>query len=180
VGTQPLSITKTYGENATFSVSSPTQNVSFQWQVNLGAGFVNISNGGQYAGVTTSTLTISSVTVDNNSNQFRCILTTIEGCTAQSSNAVLTTLSPTSVSDLIGTTPEAYPNPTSSILFVPVNGKVVRVILSDITGKEVMDKLCPVGQSQIEMKVSTLKAGVYLLQTESKEGKSPIQKIVIQ
>ncbi len=181
IGTQPQNISRPYGQNATFTVSSPTQGVTFQWQANIGgAGFNNISDGGQYSGTNTATLTVASVTADNNGNQFRCIISTTQSCTAQSANATLSTTAPTFVADLIGTSPEAFPNPASSILSVPVNGKSVRVILSDLTGKEVMEKEVASGQTLVDLQVNTLKSGVYFLQTESKEGKSPMQKIVIQ
>jgi hypothetical protein len=180
LGTQPASISRTYGQNATFTVSSPTAGALYQWQANTGAGFTNISDGGQYSGTTTATLTVSAVTADNNGNQFRCIVSTAAGCTAQSANAVLSTTAPTSVSELTGSAPQAYPNPAGSVLRVPVDAKVLRVVLSDLAGKEVRSADAGKGETLIDLQVGTLKSGVYFLQTESRDGKSPVQKIAVQ
>ncbi|WP_200911933.1 hypothetical protein, partial [Pedobacter sp. Hv1] len=44
----------------------------YQWQVNTGSGFVDISNGGVYSNATTSTLTITGATGGMNGYTYRC------------------------------------------------------------------------------------------------------------
>jgi hypothetical protein len=53
-----------------------TQNTgtNYQWQENSGTGFVNISNGGVYQGVTTNTLQLSTVSASLNGYQYRCLV----------------------------------------------------------------------------------------------------------
>ncbi len=60
------------GGNASFSVSATGPGLIYQWQVNQGAGFINLSNGGGYSGVTTTTLNITNVGFVLNGYQYRC------------------------------------------------------------------------------------------------------------
>ncbi|MEO5647747.1 MAG: hypothetical protein ABIQ56_05260 [Chitinophagaceae bacterium] len=48
------------GSNTTFTVPSAGTGYTYQWQVNTGSGFTNISNGAPYSGVTTRTLTLTN------------------------------------------------------------------------------------------------------------------------
>ena len=62
------------GGNATFTATAPTSgnNIVHQWQVKIGAApFVNVANGGVYAGATTNTLTITGATAAMNGNIYR-------------------------------------------------------------------------------------------------------------
>jgi hypothetical protein len=74
-----------------------TTNNSFQWQTDIGFGFQNLSNAGQYSGTTTDSLTISNVTAQNNNQLLRCINTS-NGCVVTSSvdtvKIILPTLTP--------------------------------------------------------------------------------------
>jgi hypothetical protein len=73
VGTQPASQTMCAGGNATFSTSASNA-TGYQWQVNTGAGFANLSNGGAYNNVTTNTLSISAAPASFNGNSYRCVV----------------------------------------------------------------------------------------------------------
>ncbi len=72
------------GDNATFSITV-TGASAYQWQVNTGSGFVDISNGGVYSGVTTTTLTITEVTSAMDGYLYRCVA--IEASCETPSNA---------------------------------------------------------------------------------------------
>jgi hypothetical protein len=63
---------------------------SYQWQVDEGSGFGNITNGGVYDGANTNTLSITGVTLVMNNFQYRCVVSNPAGTTT-SHNAVLTT-----------------------------------------------------------------------------------------
>ncbi len=86
---QPQSQSVCEGDNALFSVTASGYNLSYQWQ----RGTVNISNGLQYSGVNTPTLTILSPTAALNGN-YRCVVTTTCGTGATSSPAALTVVAP--------------------------------------------------------------------------------------
>ena len=87
---QPSASTICTGANTTFSVSA-TNTTGYQWQVDAGAGFVNITNDGTYSGATTAVLTITSATAALSSHVYRVNAT--GGCTpAAVSNSVLLTV----------------------------------------------------------------------------------------
>ncbi|MFZ4059019.1 MAG: DUF7619 domain-containing protein, partial [Ferruginibacter sp.] len=47
---------------------------SYQWQVNNGTGYTNISNGGIYSGATTATLLLTGATTNLYGNKYRCLV----------------------------------------------------------------------------------------------------------
>lgn len=71
---QPVSTNLVLGTNASFTASSSASGATYQWQGKSGNTFVNLSNAGQFSGVTTGTLTVSGITSANNGTQFRCIV----------------------------------------------------------------------------------------------------------
>lgn len=60
------------GANVQYSVAE-TNGYNYQWQVNQGAGFVNLANGGKYSGANTAVLNISSPTTAMAGYRYRCI-----------------------------------------------------------------------------------------------------------
>lgn len=61
------------GTNTSFSVTA-TNATSYQWQVDSGSGFSDISNGGGYNGTTTANLSVSSVTLAMDGYRYRCVV----------------------------------------------------------------------------------------------------------
>ena len=74
IQTQPVSVTIAAAGAATFTVGASYVS-SYQWQVNTGAGFTNLSNGGVTSGATTATLTLNGVTLGMSGYQYRVVLT---------------------------------------------------------------------------------------------------------
>jgi hypothetical protein len=74
--TQPSNQTIGANRNAHFSVVSSEPNSTFRWQTNLGFGFQDLQNAGQYSGTQTSTLTVSNTSLQNDNQLFRCIVST--------------------------------------------------------------------------------------------------------
>ena len=88
--TAPQNQSVALGGNATFSVGNSTD-VDFQWQVNSGTGWQNLSNAAQYSGVTSGILTVSNVNASNNNYVYRCIVDYGgTACTATTAEATLT------------------------------------------------------------------------------------------
>lgn len=82
--THPENQTVTYGNNASFSVSTSATNVStYQWQENSGSGWIN-------TGTNNSTLTITNPSVLMSGRQYRCIVNVDCGAFATSNTAMLT------------------------------------------------------------------------------------------
>lgn len=74
VATQPASVNACSGANASFSVTASGTAPVYQWQVNTGSGFADLTNSAPYSGVTTATLNITGVTVGMNAYQYRCVV----------------------------------------------------------------------------------------------------------
>ena len=72
VSVQPVDRIICANANTTFGVTST--GITYQWQVNSGAGFTDITNGGIYSGATSATLTLTNVPVGNNSFTYRCVV----------------------------------------------------------------------------------------------------------
>jgi hypothetical protein len=104
---QPSDVTVNAGLNTSFSVTATGTGLTYQWQVNTGSGWNDVSNGGVYSGATTNTLTITGVTSGMNGYQYRCIVSGTCSPPATSNGAILTVNSPpviTCPSDIIKTT----------------------------------------------------------------------------
>jgi hypothetical protein len=56
------------------SMQSDISGTTYQWQVDNGGGYTNISNGGVYSGATTNTLTLSSVPTTMYGYKVRCVV----------------------------------------------------------------------------------------------------------
>ncbi|NNF36283.1 MAG: hypothetical protein HKN68_19425, partial [Saprospiraceae bacterium] len=99
IDTQPLPQTVCEGDDATFTVEASSNmsggTIEYQWQVDIndGNGFADITNGGNYSGFTTATLTISNTPLSFNGNQYQVIVTETSvtpNCSTTSSSVVLT------------------------------------------------------------------------------------------
>ena len=71
---QPLNTTVCTNGNAIISINASGTGITYQWQVNSGAGFSNVANGGVYTGATTATLGISVAPISMNGYTYRCIV----------------------------------------------------------------------------------------------------------
>ncbi len=85
----------TYGENATFSINATGTNISYQWQVDEGSGFGDISDGGFYSGALTNTLNISLPTVSMGGNEYRVVVT--GDCGVETSDLAILSVDPLAI-----------------------------------------------------------------------------------
>lgn len=94
VSSHPSNTSVSIGGTATFSVSaSGTTPVTYQWQVNTGGGWNNLTNGGNNTWTTsgtTSTLSISNTTIGMSGNTYRCVLSNSCSSNINSNSATLT------------------------------------------------------------------------------------------
>ncbi len=74
ITTQPGNAGSCLGGTATFTVAAQGSGLVYQWQINTGSGWVDLSNNATYNGATTSTLTVSNVMAGMAGHQFRCVL----------------------------------------------------------------------------------------------------------
>jgi hypothetical protein len=66
------------GATTSFSITATGAITGYQWRVNTGASWANVTNGGIYSGATTATLTLTGVTTGMNGYLYRCVVTS--GC----------------------------------------------------------------------------------------------------
>jgi PKD repeat protein len=62
------------GSNATFSVVAAGTNLTYQWQVNSGSGFMNVTDDGTYSGTNTPDLLISNLNLTMNGYLVRAVV----------------------------------------------------------------------------------------------------------
>lgn len=94
ITTQPVKTTACQNGNATISVVAAGTGLTYQWRVNTGAGFVNVTNTGVYSGATTANLLITGATTAMNGYQYYC---TVSGSCAPpvNTNTILFGITPT-------------------------------------------------------------------------------------
>jgi hypothetical protein len=119
ISSQPSSVTICDGGNTGFSVTASGINLTYQWQINTGSGFVNLSNGGIYSGATTSSLNVTGATPAISGYQFRCLVAS-SSCT----NTILTQVATLTVNTLpsIGTQPVPQTICTGSNVSFQISG----------------------------------------------------------
>jgi len=95
ISLQPMNYTVCGGGgNADFVIHTiGGTNVTYQWQVNTGHGFTNLSNAGVYSGVITDSLIITGATMSMTTYQYQCIVTNI-GCGTVTSTVATLTIDP--------------------------------------------------------------------------------------
>ncbi|MBN8672284.1 MAG: immunoglobulin domain-containing protein, partial [Chitinophagales bacterium] len=102
ISTDPTNKTVCVGSNTTFTVAASNTPTSYQWQVNTGSGFTNISNGGVYSNATTATVNITGATAGMDGYLYRATATNACGTSSASASATLTTVA---LPTITGTTP---------------------------------------------------------------------------
>jgi hypothetical protein len=89
IASQPSSANVVNNTNVKMAISSYFPNTLYTWQLNLGAGFSNISNGVQYTGENSDTLRLNKMNLANNNSRYRCLVS-FGGCKDTSTIATLT------------------------------------------------------------------------------------------
>lgn len=177
ISSQPTNQSVAEGSQAQFTVNSSTTGVTYQWQKQVGANFENLVDDAVYSGSTASSLVIASVNALDNGTVFRCVISK-NGCNRTSVNVTLSIV--TSVAGSIQINKLAYPNPAGSKLMVPVSDQVRELILSDLSGKELIRKKVFTYQQDQELFLDAIKPGIYQL-TMTGSGLAPaVQKIMVQ
>ena len=86
---QPVATATCNGGNASFVVTVSGTTLTYQWQVNDGSGWSNISNSGVYSGALTNTLALTGVTLSYDDYMYRCVVTESALCPINTSEVVL-------------------------------------------------------------------------------------------
>jgi len=162
INTQPQNNIVNINANVFFSATSSNLSANYQWQTDLGVGFQNLNNVGQYSGTTNDTLTISNVTMSNNNQPFRCIVSS-GSCSDTSNVAVLTVNSNVGINensqDKLFT---VFPNPAQSVINVKADSKLMGSFYSiyDNTGRVVLSG--KLNTESITIELGNLSGGIYM------------------
>lgn len=162
VSSQPLSQTVNINNNAQLSVTSSDPNATFQWQSDLGIGFQNLNNVGQYSGATNHTLTVSNATMSNNNQPFRCIISS-GSCADTSDIAVLTVNNNVGINEISQDNLfSVFPNPTQSSINIKADIKLMGEVYTiyDNIGRVVLTGKLNTPNTTIEL--SNLSGGAYV------------------
>ncbi|MGN6298749.1 MAG: hypothetical protein ACTHM7_18300, partial [Ginsengibacter sp.] len=128
IDVQPVSSSICSNTATSFTVTATGTGVNYQWQVDKGSGFTDITDGGVYSGVNTSTLNISKATADMVGYKYQAKLTTGAPCSSSlTSNVVPLLISYvwTGVIDTVWNTPGNWsdgsvPGTSCPVVTIPV------------------------------------------------------------
>jgi hypothetical protein len=134
---QPANQQVFINDTAVFALVANPSNATYQWQSDVGFGFQNLNNAGQYAGTHTNTLSVYNAAISNNNQVFRCNVSA-NGCDETSNNAVLTVIDNFGIDEntraqLI----KLYPNPTKDHIDVEADDVLIgrEYYITDAAGK---------------------------------------------
>ncbi|MCB0855392.1 MAG: immunoglobulin domain-containing protein, partial [Bacteroidetes bacterium] len=157
---QPVDIIANVGDTIQFAVGASGSNLNFQWY--LGGSPVSGANG--------SILEITGVTPAD-SGIYYCVIS--GSCTpqVQTVDATLSVVISTRIDDFAGDFPiSIFPNPTRGILNVEILKPILqnqRVSLLDLKGRIIKEAEI---RDRLQINVSDLARGVYLIKIEGNEG----------
>lgn len=176
ITSQPQNTNKEAGTSATFTVVCSSPSAVYQWQQETGFGWENLSNGGQYSGVHTASLTVSNLSIANNNGQsFRSI--GISGaCSDTSAAAILTVTPPTGIGQNEGSqSVKVYPNPVFGQLTITAdkNAQLAHIKVMDIMGREIADQDAK-GHTNITIDATQWQPSLYLIRVGMKNGTSKV------
>ncbi len=163
---QPVNQTVISSSSAVFTVASNDLTAGFQWQSNIGFGFQDLDNAGQYSGTNTPVLIVSNVNAGNNNQLFRCVITT-GSCTVESDEALLTVNPNTSVSESTAKPFRTYPNPTHQAVTIETGAAHIGspYTLFDLHGRALLTGL--LSSERTVLDISAFASGVYFVTVET-------------
>jgi hypothetical protein len=165
ISVQPQSQMVIFNDNAQFTAASSDQSATYQWQTNLGLGFQNLTDAGQYSGSSTNTFNVSNVALSNNNQQFRCIVNS-GSCTDTSDVALLSVVNNVGLVEQNQMQLFVYPNPTSSIITIEnPQGLISSFVLVDAQGREVHSGTL---NTTTTLNLNAFPTGIYTILFENK------------
>ncbi len=156
---------------ARFVVSTLASPAFFQWQSDIGFGFADLTEGGQYTGTFNDTLIVSNVSMANDNQNFRCIVHSLT-CSDTSLTAVLYA-SGVGISE--NTDNEAiiiYPNPASDELRIQVHPNLCGTLYSVLDEKGVVVITGVVPNEKFRINLDRLQDGLYFFRVNGSKGQS--------
>jgi hypothetical protein len=141
-------------------------NTSYQWQINAGLGFQNLSNAGPYSGVNTAQLTITNTTASMHNNYYRCLVN-YNNCMAYSDSVRLSLNTNTSVQPHQTIKYTLYPNPVNNRVNIQVddNSSPVDIRIYTLTGQLLLQQ--SFNNNLIQIDLNSFSQGLYIVEVKS-------------
>lgn len=172
---QPADDTVDAGTIVTFHAGVVAPSAVYQWQVDNGTGFTDLTNTAPYSGVTTATLTISPAHFFMNGYKYRCIVSSGTCVNMATDGAILT------VNFSAGVAGNSKPTSNLAVIPNPTNGQLavtgyfpgsddVAILITDLAGRIVHEESARGNGGQIDKQLSLgleLAGGVYILQVRN-------------
>jgi len=161
ISKQPLDQTIAINGDARFTTKSFYPNAKYQWQSDIGFGFVNLSNASFYSNVNGDTLKVTSVSQSNNMQLFRCLVAR-SGCFDTTQNAVLRVSSLSKSQQVVQNDFSIYPSPTNGRLHISISENLLgsMITIMDVNGKVVNQRTVYELNSSFDL--ANLKDGIYI------------------
>ena len=122
-----------------------------------------MNNVAQYFGTANDTLTISNVTLNNNNQPFRCIITSGSSCSDTSAVAVLTVLNNIGINEVSENNLfSVFPNPAQNVINVKAEAKLLKSVYTifDYSGKVILSG--KINSENTAIEIGNLSGGIYL------------------
>jgi choice-of-anchor B domain-containing protein len=173
---QPEDLSVVVGEDVTISMSALGSGLDFQWQVDDGSGFSNISDLTQYEDPNSMSLRFLSPIVAQNGLKYRCLISDAYGTQVISEEMILEVIAP--LNSDIPFNLKIYPNPTNDVLSIhQEEGLFIRGELIGMDGKRIVTFQLESGLN--ELNTASLPRGMYLLKLISYQSNT-VTRINIQ
>jgi hypothetical protein len=145
---------------ATFSCNSNDSSVNYQWQINGGSGWNNLSDIDQFSGSNTNKLTLKDVTISNNNQKFRCI---INGkCLVDTTNQATLKIWGLNNNSKYLHNFKIFPNPSTDILNIYYYNKLYELRVYNSIGKIIYNK--SFNQNDTSILINTWPVGIYQIE----------------
>lgn len=160
----PLNITTPAGTTARFRITDTGAGHTYQWQKSTGTTYTDLANTAPYSGVTTHTLTVTSVTSTLSGTKYRCVVKGTGVCVDTSNVGKLTIGSTGVVSAGSGEVVTLHPNPTTGNIFVGgIDQATIRVY--NMVGQPIKEADRSTGIS-----IGEYPAGMYVVKVLNEQG----------
>lgn len=179
ITSHPVNALICVAHDTTFTVNVTGSGIIYQWQVNTGTTWANITAAGSnpvYVGWNSNVLHVHNVIISNNGYKYRCVVQK-DNCLKTSDNATLTVSTCAGVEEFDNNRIVVYPNPFYDDIEIRFDRSMDAVIkLYSLDGKLLLTQMIK-DKSEETLKTAGLPMGVYMLRVET-DGGMKVFKIV--
>ena len=158
----PIDLSVNVGSDASFHVLASDPDLTFQWQSDLGLGFSDLSDFGQYSGTNNDTLIIDNATLLNNNQALRCIISD-DYCSDTSDFALLLVTDDLGIESNNNELVSLFPNPANEQIIISSNSFLIGAtfMICDIRGIQLQTG--KINSENEPVIISNLPSGFYFL-----------------